>query len=673
MARRFGVGSMFVVLIATCLVAAQAPQQPPPGGPPSGAPPAPIADPVGDRLYAAIRTNDIPALRELLKTSDVNYVERRGGATPLMNAAAFGSLDAMRVLLDAGANVNARSYARASALMWAVGDPAKVRLLVERGADVNAISEVGHSPLQLAAMSDGSAATVKYLLEHKANPQLVDGQKATTLTAATIGNDTGSIRQLIEAGVDVNAADEVGFTPLMNAAALGNLEAVRLLLAKGARVNAVSGPPAFPVKNGTIALGNFTPLLLASTYGPSALVKALLDAGADVNVKDARGMTPLMLAVTADHGDPAIAAMLIEKRADPNVKSLSGESALDWAHKAGPTPRITLLERAGAKGAPPAVVPVRATASAASAGRTARDAAQRGIAISEQMSAVYLARGGCAACHAQNITDVAVGQAARAGIRVDAAAAEGRAQGAAAQFGSIALRFLERIDPPAVEISMNTLLAFDAHGYKADRATDALVFNTVAQQGANGAWPTFGVSRPPMADGAIPTTALGVKTIAAYGMPGRAVEMKERLARSMAWLRSAKVSTSDDRAYRLLGLQWGGAPTDELKRLAQEALATQRSDGGWSQRAEMQSDAYATGLTLFAVLSAGVPANDARVAKGISYLVSTQKDDGSWFVRSRAPKFQPYFDGGFPYEHDQWISAMATGWSTAAIASSLRP
>jgi hypothetical protein len=40
-------------------------------------------------------------------------------------------------------------------------------------------------------------------------------------------------------------------------------------------------------------------------------------------------------------------------------------------------------------------------------------------------------------------------------------------------------------------------------------------------------------------------------------------------------------------------------------------------------------------------------------------------------VRSRSPKFQPYFDGGFPYEHDQWISSMATGWATAAIANSL--
>jgi hypothetical protein len=39
----------------------------------------------------------------------------------------------------------------------------------------------------------------------------------------------------------------------------------------------------------------------------------------------------------------------------------------------------------------------------------------------------------------------------------------------------------------------------------------------------------------------------------------------------------------------------------------------------------------------------------------------------SWYVRSRAPKFQPYFESGFPYGHDQWISQMATGWAAAAL------
>jgi squalene cyclase len=86
----------------------------------------------------------------------------------------------------------------------------------------------------------------------------------------------------------------------------------------------------------------------------------------------------------------------------------------------------------------------------------------------------------------------------------------------------------------------------------------------------------------------------------------------------------------------------------------------------------MTSDAYATGETLYALASTGVmqPKN-AAFQKGVKFLLSTQAADGSWYVRSRAVKFQPYFESGFPYGHDQWISSMATGWGAAALAISM--
>src|SRR6185369_1575774 len=150
------------------------------------------------------------------------------------------SLDTMRLLLDKGADVNARNAAGASALLWAVTDLAKVRLLVERGADVNVESSLGHTALELAAMSDGSAETVRLLLAHGANSKAVDKMiKMSTLHAAALGNDT----------------DSLGSTPLMYAAQNGNLEAVKVLLAKGANVNVVSAPPGgLTVKNGVIQL-----------------------------------------------------------------------------------------------------------------------------------------------------------------------------------------------------------------------------------------------------------------------------------------------------------------------------------------------------------------------------------------------------------------------------------
>ena len=136
----------------------------------------------------------------------------------------------------------------------------------------------------------------------------------TPLHAATWGNDTETIRLLVDAGLDVNSAHIAGFTPLINAASTGNLDAAKMLLAKGANVNAVAADPAVKVKAGPIALGNFTPLLMASPFGSAEFVKALLDAGAKVDVREARGLTPLMLAVATDRQNLDVIRMLIAQR-----------------------------------------------------------------------------------------------------------------------------------------------------------------------------------------------------------------------------------------------------------------------------------------------------------------------------------------------------------------------
>jgi hypothetical protein len=52
----------------------------------------------------------------------------------------------------------------------------------------------------------------------------------------------------------------------------------------------------------------------------------------------------------------------------------------------------------------------------------------------------------------------------------------------------------------------------------------------------------------------------------------------------------------------------------------------------------------------------------------MNYLLERQEADGSWHVRSRSPKFQPYFESGFPYGPDQWFSQAATAWATMALA-----
>ena len=163
-----------------------------------------------------------------------------------MYSATVGSTGAMRMLIDHGADVNARNAFGSTALMWSATDLEKIRLLVEHGTDVNVASKAGRTALLVAARSNSSAEIVRYLIAHGANVEATDSTHGNALFAATLGNDTESIRILIAAGVDVNAPGDAGLTPLMNAAA--NAEAVKMLLAKGAKVNVISADHLGEVK-----------------------------------------------------------------------------------------------------------------------------------------------------------------------------------------------------------------------------------------------------------------------------------------------------------------------------------------------------------------------------------------------------------------------------------------
>lgn len=124
------------------------------------------------------------------------------------------------------------------------------------------------------------------------------------------------------------------------------LDAVKFLLAKGARANAAITSLG-EVRHGPIAIGNLTPLMAAAPYGSVDLIGELLKAGAKVNAKDVRGMTPLMLAVASETQDVNVVKLLLEAGADANVKSAAGETALDWANKFGSRPVIAELKCAG--------------------------------------------------------------------------------------------------------------------------------------------------------------------------------------------------------------------------------------------------------------------------------------------------------------------------------------
>jgi N-acyl-D-amino-acid deacylase len=615
-----------------------------------------------EQFYSAIRENNLTQLKALLDQKGSPNITDDREITPLMYAAEIGSVDAMRLLIDRGADVNVQNAFGSTALMWSVSDPAKVRLLLDHGAQVNTAAKSGRTALIIAAFTNPSAEVVRLLLAKGAKVGVMDSRHVTPLNAATFGNDTATIRLLLEAAADIDTPDTfIGLTPLMNAAGNRNVEAVKLLLAKGAKVNAVSKTEGLPkIQTGTVEFGGWTPLLMAAAFGPPEAVKALLDAGARVDAQDYRGFTPLMLAAGTDRYDRRTVSMLMAHGADLRPVNHAGETALDWAYKFGDQEVI------GALGGTPKDLakPVRLPDGVPDA----RTAIARSMRLLDSTTDQFFHKSGCFACHEQPPAEFAAAAARAKGIPVDEKASHQRV-----------LQITSTINPSALEGAAalggadNNLYSVEAlvrGGYPPNRVTDFLAANLAMSQGGDGGWHLPGYSRSPLQDSDFSRTAMAMRALKTYGPPGRANEMKLRIDRGKQWLMHAEPVILEDMDMRLAGVAVAGASAVELRKLADPILALQRPDGGWAQRRGFPSDAYATGMTLWALNEAGVARPDA---KGVKFLLGTESADGSWHVVSRATKFQQYFESGFPYGHDQWISTMATGWAVNALALSIQP
>jgi hypothetical protein len=395
------------------------------------------------------------------------------------------------------------------------------------------------------------------------------------------------------------------------------------------------------------------------------MVGLLLKAGAKVNVKDVRGMTPLMLAVATDHPSAEVVRMLMDSGADIKAMTKEGETVFDWELKFR-NPQIM------------AALGMNQNASGRNAGMNvnvkqgapnAQAALGRSLDILGRTAAGFFKEGGCGACHAQNLTGMAAGLAAQHGVPVPPAVFEESNKGTKLGWSSFEQPLMQRMDPPGGPSMISyTLLQLAAGRATADRTTDAMVFNLAASQKADGRWAFLAIARAPMQDADFGTTALALRSLQLYGAPGRKAEFADRVGRAAAWLASAKAESTEDRVMQVLGLKWAGGYDGKVAKFAAELASLQREDGGWAQTPYLNSDAYATGQTLYSLYEAGMPASDPIFKRGIAYLVKTQAEDGTWHVAARATKVQPYFQSGFPYAHDQWISNAATSWAAMALS-----
>ncbi len=639
-----------VISIAACLSAAACAQN------------------TADDLIQAIRKNDLAALKaSFAKGAAVDTRDQRG-TTLLMHAAAVGSPEAVRLLLDKGADVNARNELEATALILGAGNPEKARMLVEKGADVNAHSKLGRTSLIIAAGCDGCTPTVKLLLDKGADPNAKDKQGNVALVGATVADNLDSVKLLLAKGAGADVPDSQGYTPLSWTASNCNLEGIKLFLSKGANVNAPNTSGG-EVKFGKIQLIKLTPLMMASTYCAPEVVKTLLDAGAKVNDADIRGMTPIQFAVSSEAQNPAVVKLLVKAGADVNAKSSVGETALDWAKKFGSKDVIAVLTSAGAREGVPYNPPQLKPAGE----RTVTQAVENGTAILQRGATEFFKQSGCVGCHHQPVTAVAMAAARGAGVHVDEASEKGLVKMIEGEMMFFNQVLLERADTGgATDGPTWKLMALAGERYPSSLNTDTLAAYLAHNQRHDGSWWFGGVSRAPLEEGPMARTAMAIRGMQVFGTPAMKADLDRRIARGTTYLANAKAATNDEAALQILGLYWAGGNAAKVSALGKALIGAQQPDGGWSQNRNLASDAYATGQALCALQETGaLTASDAAYQKGVKFLMDTQWEDGSWYVRSRAPKFQPYFQSGFPHDHDQWISSVGTSWAVRALVPAI--
>jgi ankyrin repeat protein len=333
------------------------------------------------------------------KTAEARLPEAQ---TLLMHAARTGNIASLKSLIAAGSSVHAReTRSGTTAVIWAATSNRSdaVRVLAEAGADLNVLSKVtsyphtqngvllsgleeGYSYVGQTVLPRGGWSAVMYasregavdatraLADAKANLDLTDPEGTTALIIAIINGHYDVAKVLIEKGANPNVADIKGMTPLYAAVDMhtigdtfgrpyppkavidGSLDAARMLIAGGADVNArLKGPILKRVYDaGDNRLGEgATPFMRAARKCDVEMMRILLEAKADMTLTQKSGNNPIMLCAGSVSGGnsedspervsegEALAAIRVALDAgvDVNAQNATGDTALHTAATSG--------------------------------------------------------------------------------------------------------------------------------------------------------------------------------------------------------------------------------------------------------------------------------------------------------------------------------------------------
>jgi ankyrin repeat protein len=239
---------------------------------------------------------------------------------PWVETMIFGTRDDVRKLLDGGLHPNAATKSGGTtALMMAAPDVDKMTLLLDRGADVNARANSRYSALMVAAQYQEADPAINLLLDRGAQvaPPAAGAPvfDANPFFLASCAGNAKSLKRLLAAGGKLDEAMiAIGTprtTPMLDAFKFGDIEVARTLLDLGAPVDFADG-------NGISMLGR------AALNNDIEMARLLISRGAAVNVVDKLGMTPLLWAANIDFGDAAMIELLLQSGANAGVRTKDG-------------------------------------------------------------------------------------------------------------------------------------------------------------------------------------------------------------------------------------------------------------------------------------------------------------------------------------------------------------
>jgi len=195
-----------------------------------------------------------------------------------------------------------------------------------QAGDEQAVIDILESAPRLARATSEQGVPVLMLALYHRQPSIAERIAAQrtdlSLHELTALGRSADVARLLDAGAALEGRSTDGFTPLQYAAFFGHEAVVRLLVERGADVNAAADNPM-----------KVQPLHSAAAIGSVDICRRLLEAGADANGQQQAGYTALMSA--ALHGNEALVRLLLEHGADPGVQAEDGRTARDLALEGG--------------------------------------------------------------------------------------------------------------------------------------------------------------------------------------------------------------------------------------------------------------------------------------------------------------------------------------------------